>query len=45
MKSVIVISAGLVGLYLALSYATGAGRLLEAGGRSYSGIIKTFQGR
>jgi hypothetical protein len=35
----------LVGTYLVLYYATGAGNLLKTGGNVYSQGVKTLQGR
>ena len=38
-------SAVLVGTYLIVSNATGAGNLLKSGGTAYASAIKTLQGR
>lgn len=38
-------TAVLVGVYLGVSHATGAGQLLMAGQGAYSGAVKTLQGR
>lgn len=38
-------SVGLIALYLVLSNATAGGKLLTAGGTTYGGLVKTFQGR
>lgn len=35
----------LIGTYLVVYYATGAGRVIGAGGDTGVGIIKAFQGR
>lgn len=34
-----------VGIYLGVAYATGAGRLVDAGSRGYATIVKSLQGR
>lgn len=36
---------GLIGLYLAVRYASGAGTVLSAGANGSSTVIKTLQGR
>lgn len=38
-------TAVLIGVYLLVSNATGAGNLLKAGGSAYTGAVKTLQGR
>lgn len=38
-------TGGLIALYLALYYATGAGNLLKTGGSVYAQGVKTLQGR
>lgn len=45
MKAVIFYTAVLVGTYLVVSHATGAGRLLNIGFTGYSGAVRTLQGR
>jgi hypothetical protein len=35
----------LIGLYLAVAYATGTGRVIDASTRGGVGIIRAFQGR
>ncbi len=35
----------LIGTYLLVYYATGAGRVIGAGGQATSGVIRAFQGR
>lgn len=38
-------TAGLIVIYLLVSHATDAGKLLTAGGGVYNGGVKTLQGR
>lgn len=38
-------SAGLIGLYLVVSYATGAGRTIRAGTRGAGTLVNAFQGK
>jgi hypothetical protein len=38
-------SAGLIGVYLVVSHATGVGNLLKSAGTAGSGFAKTLQGR
>lgn len=45
MKTAIFYTAVLVGVYLIVSNATGAGRLLSAGFNGYQGSVRTLQGR
>lgn len=45
MRTALVYGAGLIGIYLALAYATGGGTLLTSGGKALSGVVKSFQGR
>lgn len=45
MRTALKYSAVLIGVYLAVSYATGAGRLLTSGGAAGAGLVKAFQGR
>ncbi len=45
MKDALRISGLLIGTYLLVYYATGAGRVIGAGGDAGVGIIKAFQGR
>lgn len=35
----------LIGVYLAVAYATGTGRVLSTGSTGASNVIKAFQGR
>lgn len=42
---VVVYSAVLIGIYLVVSHATGAGRLLSSAGSAASGYAKVLQGR
>lgn len=37
--------ATLIAIYLAVAYATGAGKLISAGSSGSVGLIKAFQGR
>lgn len=37
--------AGLVGLYIGVFYATGAGKILDSATRFVTGTTKTLQGR
>ncbi len=43
--TVVKYTAGLVAVYLLVSNATGAGRLLTSGGNAYARAVKTLQGR
>lgn len=45
MRTLMFYTAVLVGTYLAVSYATGAGRLLTSAGGVYTGAVRTLQGR
>lgn len=45
MRKALVYGAGLIAIYLVVSHATGAGRLLTSAGSAGSGLVKTFQGR
>jgi len=45
MKYGLKLGATLIGTYLLLAYATGAGKLLTSGGSAGVGVIKAFQGR
>lgn len=45
MRTVVTYTAILVGAYLALSYATGGGRLIAATTSAYTGAVRTLQGR
>lgn len=38
-------TAALISIYLLVSHATEAGRLLSSGQGAYSGAVKTLQGR
>jgi hypothetical protein len=45
MKDALKIGGLLIGTYLLVYYATGAGRVIGAGGQATTGVIKAFQGR
>jgi hypothetical protein len=45
MKTGLKYGAGLIGLYLAVYYATGSGTLLQQGQSGAIGLVKAFQGR
>lgn len=45
MRTALLYGAGLIGLYLAVAYATGGGQLLSSAGTAGVGVIKAFQGR
>lgn len=45
MRQLMTLSAVLIGTYLVLAYATGAGRLLQTGGQVYVQGVRTLQGR
>lgn len=45
MRQVLYYTAALVGAYLVLAYATGAGQLLRAAGSTYVQSVRTLQGR
>lgn len=45
MKKVITYTAGLIGLYLVVFYATGSGTVITQGSTGATGIIKALQGR
>lgn len=45
MKQLLMLTAVLVGVYLIVSNATGAGKFLTAAGGVYSGGVRTLQGR
>lgn len=45
LRTALMYTAGLVVVYLVVAHATGAGDLLRAAGSSYSGAVKTLQGR
>lgn len=45
MRQVLYYTAGLVAVYLLVSHATDAGRLLQAAGSTYSEGVRTLQGR
>lgn len=38
-------SAGLIGVYLVVAYATGSGKFVTAASAGGSNLIKSFQGR
>lgn len=44
-KKSLTYGTGLIALYLAVRYASGAGTVLSSGARGGATIIKTFQGR
>jgi hypothetical protein len=37
--------AVLIGIYLAVAYASGSGRILSTGSTGISNVVKAFQGR
>jgi len=45
MRQLVTISAVLIGVYLIVSNATGAGRFITAAGGAASGYARTLQGR
>jgi hypothetical protein len=45
MRTILLYTAGLVAVYLLVSNATGAGRLISAGSSAYTGAVRTLQGR
>lgn len=45
MRTVIFGTGVLVGIYLLVSHATGAGRLIGAAGNAYMGGVRVLQGR
>jgi hypothetical protein len=45
MRTVLLYTAGLVAVYLVVSHATDAGKLLSSGGSVYATAVKTLQGR
>lgn len=45
MKKFLTLSAVLIGTYLVVANASGAGKLLSSAGSAYSGAVKTLQGR
>lgn len=45
MRQVLTLTAVLVGVYLVVSYATGAGQLLGSAASAYQGSVKVLQGR
>ena len=45
MKRVVFYGAVLIGLYLAVNYATGASSVLKSGGSAGSAIVQSLQGR
>ena len=45
MRTVLVYTAGLVAVYLVVSHATEAGKLLTSAGGVYTGSVRTLQGR
>lgn len=45
MKTAIKYGATLIGVYLVVFYASGAGRVLQSGGTAAVGLTKALQGR
>lgn len=45
MQKFVLYSATLIGVYLAVSHATGGGKLITAAGNAGSKYVKTLQGR
>lgn len=45
MRNLLLYTAALVGVYLLVSNATGAGRLITASGNVYAQGVRTLQGR
>lgn len=45
MKKALTYTAILVGIYIVVSNATDAGRLLGSGSKAYNSAVKTLQGR
>lgn len=45
MRRAMTYTAVLVGVYLVLAYATGAGKLLTSGGSVYVSAVRSLQGR
>lgn len=45
MRTILVYTAVLVGVYLVVSHATDAGNLLSSAGSTYTGAVRTLQGR
>lgn len=45
MNKFLTYSATLIGVYLVVAHATGAGNILSAAGKAGSGYAKTLQGR
>ncbi|HET6215348.1 MAG TPA: hypothetical protein VFE14_20955 [Micromonosporaceae bacterium] len=45
MRKILVYSAVLIGTYLVVANATGAGKVIAAAGTAASGYAKTLQGR
>lgn len=39
------LGAGLIGLYLVVSYASGSGELIDKGTKGLATVVKSFQGR
>jgi len=44
-RKALLYGAVLIGIYLGVAHATGAGNLLTAGGKAGTGLVKAFQGR
>jgi hypothetical protein len=45
MRTVLVYTGGLIAIYLLVSHATEAGKLLTSAGSVYTGGVRTLQGR
>lgn len=45
MRTFLTYSAGLIGLYLVVAYATGAGKVLTSAGTAAGGYARVLQGR
>jgi hypothetical protein len=45
MRTFLYYSAGLIAVYLLVSHATDAGRLINSAGSAYGGAVKVLQGR
>jgi len=44
-KKALTYGAGLIGLYLVVNYATGTGKVINAGAGGTATVVKTLQGR
>ena len=45
MQQALKLGAILIGTYLVVYYATGAGKVLTSGGGAVGGVVRAFQGR